>query len=437
MIAALLFFLVVTSLVWRIPLFRSKPFPPLTAVTLWLVKASFGIALWAVYTFYYTDRINSDIYKYFDDALVLEQARIHGNGEAWAAVMLGQPAATADSLVGQLKNWERNFNKAVPVNENQLMIRIHALLLPLTKGNIHLHLLLFSFLSFIGIWLLVLAFLSIAAEINWRYALAPVLFPSLLFWTGGGLKEAFLLLGFGLLLFGLFQRKQPLLLSVLMGISGFILIAVFRYYLALCLTAPILGVLYSRSQLPAIPIPRISSTASCFLTANLMALIILMAIAPMDRKLNFPRVMARKQQHAIAEAQYMKAGSYCDVPKIDSTFPSVIIHLPQGLYYTYTRPSMGQSKNPVMLLSALENTAVFLALIGALAWWFRNKKQQSFSNEERSALFFALNVILLYGALIGLTTPVMGNLVRYKVFLLPMTAWIIILMTKKWHQAGG
>src|SRR5690349_1470874 len=41
---------------------------------LFCIKIAFGVLLWYIYTYYYTDRSTADIYKYFDDSKVMYDA---------------------------------------------------------------------------------------------------------------------------------------------------------------------------------------------------------------------------------------------------------------------------------------------------------------------------------------------------------------------------
>ena len=59
----------------RIPFFARIPGLPMRWVAgLFVLKILAGTALWAVYTYIYTDRLTADIFKYFDDSAVLYAA---------------------------------------------------------------------------------------------------------------------------------------------------------------------------------------------------------------------------------------------------------------------------------------------------------------------------------------------------------------------------
>jgi hypothetical protein len=76
----------------------------------------------------------------------------------------------------------------------------------------------------------------------------------------------------------------------------------------------------------------------------------------------------------------------------------------------------------MLLLSALENI-VFLLFIG-LALYYSEWK----NTPHKNLFFFLLFFSLQYFALIGLLTPVIGNLVRYRVLVLPLFLFAFLLL---------
>ena len=413
----ILIFGVLAWLTYRLAFFRLEELPRWTAPALFATKIFFGFALWAVYTFYYTERVNSDIYKFYDDAHYIHQAWGE-NRPAFICLMTGsEDSALIGPYTSQMKNWERNFNKAVPFNENRFMIRLNAAMMLLSGENIHVHTILFCFLSFIGCILLLKLFQSFLPAGKKKWALVTVLFPSFLFWTSGGLKESLIILGLGLLLYGfllLRERGIVAVVSLLLGI-GFLLMT--KYFLLICMLPAFAGYYLF--------IHRNSATQVLLKYAGviLLTLIVLQLIAPIDKRTNFARIIAKKQKYAIGEAQYMKAGSYSAVPVVDSTIISVVTALPTGLWNTMMKPYLWRSRNPVMLLSAAENLLVILLLI--LAFIYRDRKRAY----DYSILLFMILSVLLYFSIIGIMTPVLGNLVRYKVVLMPLLLFVILYVT--------
>ena len=408
--------LIIVLLAWltfRLRFFRLDELPAWAAPVLFLLKLFFGFALWAVYTFYYTDRSTSDIYKFYDDARYVHLAYTQDKA-AFIGLMTGSEDSSLDVYTGQMKNWERNFNKAVPFNENRFMIRLNALMMFVSGENIHVHTVFFCFLSFIGCILLLKLFQSFVEAGKKKWVLVTVLFPSFLFWTSGGLKESLIILGLGLFLYGFLFIRERGLSALLLLISGIAVLLVTKYFLLICLLPAVLAYYLFINKTSA------KQVVLKYGGVIVLTLIVLQLIAPIDKRTNFARIISKKQKYAIGEAKYMKAGSYSEVPVVDSTITSVVINLPIGLWDSMMKPYLWQSRNPMMLLSAAENIALLILLILALIYRDRKKTY------DYNILLFVCISVVLYFSIIGIMTPVLGNLVRYKVVMLPLLVFVLL-----------
>ena len=393
-------------LIYRLPFFRLEALPRWASPLLFFVKLCFGFALWAVYTFYYTDRSTADIYKFYDDARYIHQAW-QKDKTAFAGLMLGSEDTTLQHYTLPMKNWERNFNRSVPFNENRLMIRLNGLVMTVAGDNIYMTVLFFCCLSFIGCILLLKAFQYFISEEKRQWILLTMLFPSFLFWTSGGLKESVIMLAIGMLLYGFLFLKERGILAWILFAVGILLLLTIKYFLLLCLLPSLAGYYFwiEKQDFKAVAIK--------YVGVLIVSLIVVIAIAPLDKRVDFARIVSKKQKHAVYEAQYMNVGSYSDVPVVEPTIASVMSGLPVGLWNSLMKPYLWQSRNPMMLISAIENLVLLIFLIVATV--YRDKK----SKLNLNLIFFLLIAVLLYYALIGLLTPVLGNLVRYRVVLLP------------------
>lgn len=81
--------------------------------------------------------------------------------------------------------------------------------------------------------------------------------------------------------------------------------------------------------------------------------------------------------------------------------------MPKALYYVMFKPFLFSSRNPLLLVSGIENFFVLLMLI--LAILFRKKQFNS------NLVVFGVTSALLILVFVGITTPVMGAIVRYKI----------------------
>ena len=413
-ILPILILILLSYFIFRLRFFRLDELPPWATPALFLVKVLFGFALWAVYTFYYTDRANSDIYKFYDDARYIHQA-YHEDKVAFVELMTGsEDSLSLKKYTGQMKNWNRNFNKAVPFHENRFIIRLNALMIFVSHENIHVHTIFFCFLSFLGCMMLLKLFQYFLEPGKKKWVLLSVLFPSFLFWTSGGLKESIIVLGLGLLLYGFLFIRERGITAILLLILGISILLVTKYFLLICLL-PAMAAYYILKSREAFK-PVILKYAG----VAILTLIVLQLIAPIGNGINFARIISKKQRNAVNEAKYLKAGSYTEVPKVDSTIVSVVVHLPTGLWDSMMKPYPWQSKNPLMLLSAAENIVLLLLL--ALAILYHDRKMRY----DYNVLLFMILSVVLYFSIIGIMTPVLGNLVRYKAVMMPVLIFILL-----------
>ncbi len=410
--------LLLVYITYRLRFFQLQELPRWAAPILFLIKIVFGFALWAVYTFYYTERSTSDIYKFYDDAHYVHLA-YRENKAAFVGLMTGSEDSSLTTYTSQMKNWERNFNKAVPFNENRFMIRLNALMMFISGENIHVHTILFCFMSFLGCILLLKLFQHFITVGKRKWVVVTILFPSFLFWTSGGLKESLIILGVGLFLQGFLYIRERGIWAILSLAIGTAILLVTKYFLLICLL-PALAAYYA-----FISKTSLRQVALKYAGVLILTMIVLQAIAPIDKRTNFARTIAKKQRYAIAEAKYMKAGSYSAVPLVDSTIVSVASKLPIGLWDSMMKPYLWQSRNPMMLMSAAENIVLIILFILALV--YRDHKK----TYDYNLLLFICVSVGIYFSIIGIMTPVLGNLVRYKVALMPLLIFLL------WYVVDG
>ena len=141
-------------------------------------------------------------------------------------------------------------------------------------------------------------------------------------------------------------------------------------------------------------------------------------------RIDLQEMLVNKQEHSVKEAAYYKAGSRIEIPALTNEPLSILKTAPVGIWNTLARPYVWEGKNVMMLASAAENVLIiiFIGLCLILS---------DFKNFKQLNLFlFLLNFSLAYFALIGICTPVLGNLVRYKAPLLPLFLFAFILLVK-------
>ncbi|MCU0436142.1 MAG: hypothetical protein MUC87_21985 [Bacteroidia bacterium] len=207
-----------------------------------LLKIAAGTALWYIYTYYYTDRSTSDIWKYFDDSGILFSALQSSPTDFLRMITgIGDDAPHIAATYYQKMNyWYQQFDSPF-FNDGRTMIRLNALLRLLSFGNYHVHTVIMSFLSLIGLNLIYKILRPAFAGWRWIGAVVVFLLPSVLFWGSGVLKEGLLWLCMGVLLWALMQAKEkPLWLRVALTLAAAWLMAATRLYV-LAAVIPALG----------------------------------------------------------------------------------------------------------------------------------------------------------------------------------------------------
>lgn len=402
--------------IWRSPFFKTNHLPHWYSNALFTAKALGGIALFFIYTLYYTNREQADIFKFYDDGLRLHQI-ISENKTSGIKILLGNTDTTTLADEAQLCNWRRYFTKTM-INENRLLIRCNAVLSYITLGYYQIHNLLFCFLSFLGFWTLtktITPFLSKRNALLWGILLFS---PSILIWTDGLLKESVLMFCVGLSIWciraSIFNWKKAATLVFCLMVLTFT-----KTILAIIMVVALVG--YRLSSRVKTNRAQLAIHSSLYLLLLIVALI-LPHINPLY---DYFKVIAKKQRYTYEEAVSAHANSVVELPRITKDPLSVISSIPLGFFYAVAEPMPWQAKGKtIILINALENIVVLLFLLFLLV-------QLRKSQGERAALFWLLLfVAVIYLSFIGLLVPVLGNVVRYKAVVMPLLLGSLLLLQK-------
>ena len=127
-------------------------------------------------------------------------------------------------------------------------------------------------------------------------------------------------------------------------------------------------------------------------------------------------------------AETMDAKSYMNTYALEDNPWSFLVNIPQGLFNSVFRPFIWEVYNPLILMSAIEN----LILIGFMAFCVYWRKTERVSNLALCALLYSTSLL----AIVGMVTPIMGSLVRYKIPALPflLLFFLMILDVNKLKQ---
>ena len=320
----------------------------------------------------------------------------------------------------QMNNWFRPYDDGL-FNDNRLIIRINAFIRVFSFGSYHVHSIFFNFLSFIGLFELG-KFLMKFNFSNSKIFIALFLVPSFVFWTSGILKETILVSIVGLFLNQLYNatngKFKPLALIAVF--LCFFLLAILKIYVLVSLFPLVFYLLTKRLQW------RFTQN---MLFPTSLSLVLFMSVSLFSDHLNPIEIIVNKQHNFIELAEFLDARSKIDIQYLNGHWDNMLAASPSAFFNTLLRPFPWDLNSIMIVLPFLEN--VFFLILVSIAIYHLKLPHQRTLNKK--VLFQMLMVIVFLFVIIGLTTPVIGAIVRYKVPALPFL-YLIVLDQIKFSQ---
>ena len=129
--------------------------------------------------------------------------------------------------------------------------------------------------------------------------------------------------------------------------------------------------------------------------------------------LDFLRIIADKQKDFINLAKAFNVNSAIDMSYLEPNLWSFIKATPQALMNAFTRPWPTEIKGILFVPPLLEN--MFIIGILVLSWFYGKRV----GAREWKFVVFCLTFSIILFLIIGLTTPIIGAIVRYKIPAIP------------------
>ena len=378
-----------------------------------------------------------------NDALIMS-----GLGKALTRLLWADPVSAVRHLFGdtfQLEGWDvvhHGQGSSLLITSNSFFFSKLLMFVNLVSASTDwLNGLYLSLFVFVGSWVLArtLARLFPAAPAG-AGAVALLLWPSAVGFASGITKEA-LLLGSGTWLVAQVLQKlyaKPSLLEGgaaaagrgLWGWLGIGLLAVLhvksRYFFAFPLLGALTGLAFIRLlQNQGLAQRRFGQVA--------LLLAVLAAGGWLGSQLSPVLTLNRFTVELIKiysrHLEYSVGKPHFEYPDLRPTGESALRHAPLAVWNALTRPWLGESWAPAYIVGALENLAL-LSLLGLAAWAALRRR----AGHLPFALVLGLSVYcLLLAALIGLSTPNLGSLHRYRSGLMP---FLVLLLLQNDYVAG-
>lgn len=385
---------------------------------LFLFKIVIGFVLFNIYSNVETNRNLCDIFRYFDDGSIIYHS-LFKHPEDFFKLIFRFNCDTPyfyETYYNQFNVYDNQFLFSF-LREYIFITNIIAILSIFTMGYYFPVMIIFIFISFLGIIAFVKLFKNINPQKTLYYLLAFCLTPSLALWSSGLLKETFLIfaIGFLLLYFQKFSKKTPyytLIYPVLL-----LLILLFNRLYIFCIILILLPAYIICKQ-------KSLSKTICYYCISLMIIIplILWSVNWIFDQDIF-EFLYFKRQDFIALAEISNAGSKIPMKDIQPDFINFVKDIPIALYHSIFLPLPDYRDISLIFFNGLEN--IFLISCCVCPFIAFQKPNTS----TYSLLIFAFFFILCNILLIGWTTPVIGAIVRYRSLLIPFYLGSIITLT--------
>lgn len=389
------------------------------------VKLMGAIGVCLTYQFYYDPRFGGDTVFYYLTSKGMYEA--FWKDPLAYLYLVFKPETPREEFLIQNYDFYYTYGRGMPYFFNFSAYNVSRLAgivsLPAFNSFIAMALL-FSAISYIGVWHLYKVFLYYFPKLHKELAVAIFFIPSVFFWGSGILKDTITFASLGMITYSLFSifilRKNVLIHSLLFLYCSFLIIKIKAYILYSYLPLSFFWLFPNATDSLQNAKLRLIIKPLVYGLIFLMIPFSLSFLGQFNEKFSSENVLEFAKAHQAdlkQDVYYQGKGSRFDIGVFDGSFSSFIQVAPQAVIATFFRPFLWEANNPVMLLAALESlwmTYLFLNILFKFGL-----KALLKALKENSFLQFGFIYALAFGFFVGFTTPVFGSLVRYKIPALP------------------
>jgi len=374
-----------------------------------------GLGVCLIYMYYYN---GGDTIVYFHDAKLIASLSYSNPGNL--VTILYKPTLS-------LVEWHfMNFN----INDQPMMagdpyawfvVKCTWIFTLAGLGSFFATVILLNVITFIPVWKLYKIFMREFPSLHREFAFAIFFIPSVAFWGSGLLKDNLTFSAVCLFSHAIYSiliiKKNYLIHFIQIFISYYVLTSLKPYIFFALLPGSFLWMTtiglgkFNNKLIRSVTAPALLIIAA--LTGYL-------ALSKMGDKLGGYSVESVMTK-AVATQQDLKQdynlGNSFDIGDFDATAESMLSKAPIAITSALFRPFLWEARNPVMLISAMEN---FLLLIFSLYILYKVKVIYLFRLLIRHhLLLFSLVFSLFFSFGVGLSTSNFGSMVRYKIPAMP------------------
>lgn len=294
--------------------------------------------------------------------------------------------------------------------------------------------------SFTGIWRLFQIFCIEFPKIKKEMAIAILYIPSVIFWGSGMLKDSITISAVGWYTYAFYnffvlKNYRKLIYVLYMFIAAYLLIAIKPYILFALLPGSIIWL--SNQQIAKIgnKLMRVAVAPILLVLGSAGAYFSLHLLGDNLGLYKIDTVMERASMVQLDLKQDYYGGNSFDIGDIEPTLGGMLSKAHLAIFAALFRPSLLDVKNPVMLLSALENTYIIILTFKLL---LRLKFIGFFTIIWKNPLvLFSVLFSLFFAFSVGISISNFGSLVRLKIPAIPFFVASLFIIRHYYEQHSG
>ncbi|HQV50684.1 MAG: hypothetical protein IPI00_00415 [Flavobacteriales bacterium] len=382
-----------------------------------MAKLFAGIVFSLIYFYYYQ---GGDSVAYFYGAVSMRN------------LAMVDPLAYLNQLFGDntLENWNvytwetgKPFQYLYFDDRTFFVIRITSLLAILSFNSYLNASLLIASASFFGIWACFRTFVSYFPQQTGKLAIAFLFMPSVIFWGSAILKDTFTISAVFWFIHSIdeifFKKRNITSRVIILVLSSMIMVLIKPYIFMTLFPVMVLWLFYFRVvqiknllvKFVVVPIVMIGTGALCL--SILDSLGDSLDKFALDEALNTIEVT----QMDLAKVDWYGANSF-NIGEFDGTWSGVFSKFPVATNAALFRPYIWESSSVVVAMSGLEN--LWVLWLTLLVIWQVGPGFVLRAMIGNPLILMSMSFALLFGFIVGVTTPNFGALVRFKIPLIPL-----------------
>ena len=377
------------------------------------VKLIGAIALGILYHTLYAGDTNN----YFRHATIVYHAFGDSFTAGWQLVTTNGDVTPAIAKYTEQMDW---FGRG---SNEYFVIRVASVFALLSFDTYTVIAVLFAATTFTGVWVMYMTFAKIRPEAYKELAIAVFFLPSVFFWGSGLLKDSLCLGALGWLFYafyrGTIERRNVLRCSLIIVVS-IMVIAAMKVYILLAFVPPAsLWVFNENSSRIRNKTVRLLAKPLFLGIGALVAISAFAQLAAADARFNVEKIgeQSKLTSDYLQQVSQSEQGSGYSIGAQDGTLTGMAKLAPQAAVVALFRPFLWESRNPTMLLSAVEST--YFLVLTLRIFWQVGVARALVTIGRVPVLTLCFVFSLIFAISVGVSSGNFGTLVRYKIPLMP------------------